>query len=356
LRHSRDGKWATDRPSVQISGELNAVANRILINGAPAEDVSWFGNTFTVNVAINSGLNRIELIAERRFYEPVSQELQAERIANPRLTVAEQTRTAAQVTSNSYAVVLDADEWTSSVEVTCGKIKQLLARDPNSRRFRGVIPLAAGVNTMFAKGKNVLGNEGQIGLTITRKGGAAVIPAINAVRVGIGGKQVEVLRDQQVYLAEDGLLVVDGNDPNARVLINEEYVARPISLKGRLSDAKVTPLRIALENDQGRSPEFRILVWLDSTKPTATWLQPQSKILPRGKPFELRGEWADNIGLKDGDSKLDELDVRISPRGPAKKGRWLVKHPGLNESTTLFLDVVDLTGNTQRLALNITVQ
>ena len=46
LRHSQAGKWATDLGSVQISGELNAVANRILINGKAAEGLAWQGNVF----------------------------------------------------------------------------------------------------------------------------------------------------------------------------------------------------------------------------------------------------------------------------------------------------------------------
>ncbi|MGK0153457.1 MAG: hypothetical protein ACI9SE_000401 [Neolewinella sp.] len=38
-----------------------------------------------------------------------------------------------------------------------------------------------------------------------------------------------------------------------------------------------------------------------------------------------------------------------------QSGTWLVKHPGLQASTTLYLDVADRAGNETRLPLEITV-
>ncbi|MFT4842392.1 MAG: hypothetical protein ACI90M_002866, partial [Candidatus Azotimanducaceae bacterium] len=122
-----------------------------------------------------------------------------------------------------------------------------------------------------------------------------------------------------------------------------------------LSATKATKISIVLENKLGRSDEFRFVAWLDAIVPSVAWLQPASKTVRRGQPFELSGTWQDGGGLKRDGSKLGEFTVRLSPRGVAKSGTWLVKHPGLQASTTLYLDVADRAGNETRLPLEITV-
>ena len=69
----------------------------------------------------------------------------------------------------------------------------------------------------------------------------------------------------------------------------------------------------------------------------------------------MSGTWADAGGLERDASKLGDLEVRLSPRGVAKKGTWSVQHPGLTETTTLYVDVIDRAGNTTRLPLKVTV-
>lgn len=358
LRYSNGDIWAADGPTVKLTGECNVVADRILINGVPASGLVWKGRRFTLAVELKAGVNTFKLEAQRRLYEPVEQQLVVDRISAPVLKVAEATRTKADVESPTYAVVLDVDKWTSTVEVVNGKDVLPLVRDPNTQRFRGQVPLAVGANQFVARAKNVLGKQSELKLNITMQS-AAARPEVSGVRVRVTGGQVPVRSGRQVFLSEAGSLVIDSNDSSATVQINGEAVVRSadgtIALAPLLSATKATKISIVLENGLGRSGEFRFVAWLDEIVPSVQWLQPTSKTVSRGQPFELSGTWQDGGCLKRDGSKLGELKVRLSPRGVAKKGTWLVKHPGLQASTTLYLDVTDRAGNQTRLPLEITV-
>ncbi len=359
LRYARDNTWATDGSNVTVTGELNFVADRILVNGKPADGLVWKGRQFTLRAPVKAGVNAITLLAERRLYESIEQALVVEQINTPSLNVAEDTRSKASVGSPAYAVVLDVDKWTTSVEVVNGTQTLRLVRDPNTQRFRGRVPLKAGANRLVARAKNVLGKESRLELNITMATAVAV-PEVRGVRIRVAGEQIEVRNGRQAFLTAVGSLVIDTNDGAATVRINDEPVARSadgtISLAGCLTKEKASKISIVLENGMGRSEEFRFIAWLDEDKPSVQWLQPASKTVARGQPFALSGVWEDQGGLKRNGSKVGELKVRLSPRGVDKNGTWSVKHPGLQASTTLYLDVVDRAGNRSRLPLEITVQ
>ncbi|MGK0302952.1 MAG: serine/threonine protein kinase [Planctomycetota bacterium] len=358
LRYSNGDVWAADGRSVKVTGECNVLADRILVNGAPAGGLVWKGRRFTLLVMLQAGVNTINLVAQRRLYEPVTQQLVVERINDPALKFAEDTRTKAEVESATYAVVFDVDKWTNAVEVVNGKDALRLVRDPNTQRFRGKVPLVVGANRLVARAKNVLGKQAELKLNITRKSSAA-LPEVRGVRIRVAGGQVEVRPGRQVFLLEAGAMVIDTNDASATVRINGEPAVRSadgtFALAGLLSETKATKVSVMLESGFGRSDEFWFVAWLDAEQPSVQWLQPAAKTVARGQPFELGGTWQDRGGLKRGGSKLGELNVRLSPRGVAKSGKWSVKHAGLQVSTTLYLDVVDRAGNKTRLPLEITV-
>lgn len=358
LRYSNGNVWAADGPTVELTGECNVIADRILVNGVAASGLVWKGRRFTLAVELKAGVNTFQLVAQRRLYESVEQQLVVDRIRAPVLKVAEQTLTKADVQSSTYSAVFDVDRWTDSVEVVNGEAVLRLVRDPNTQRFRGEVPLTVGANRLVARAKNVLGKESELQLTITMQG-ATARPELRGVYVRVTGGQIEVRSGRQVFLSGTGNLVIDANDASATVQINGQPVVPnadgTIALASLLSATKATKISIVLENKLGRSDEFRFVAWLDAIVPSVAWLQPASKTVSRGQPFELSGTWQDGGGLKRDGSKLGEFKVRLSPRGVAKSGTWSVKHPGLQASTTLYLDVTDRAGNQTRLPLEITV-
>jgi serine/threonine protein kinase len=358
LRYSNGDVWAADGPSVELTGECNVIADSILVNGVAASGVVWKGRRFTLAVELKAGVNTFQLVVQRRLYESVEQQLVVARLRAPVLKVAEQTLTKADVQSSTYSAVFDVDKWTDSVEVVNGAAVLRLVRDPNTQRFRGEVPLTVGENRLVARAKNVLGKETELQLIITTQN-AVARPEVRGVSVRVTGGQIAVRSARQVFLSEAGSLVIDANDALAIVQINGEPVVPnadgTIAWASLLSATKATKISIVLENKLGRSDEFRFVAWLDAIVPSVAWLQPASKTVRRGQPFELSGTWQDGGGLKRDGSKLGEFTVRLSPRGVAKSGTWLVKHPGLQASTTLYLDVADRAGNETRLPLEITV-
>lgn len=90
--------------------------------------------------------------------------------------------------------------------------------------------------------------------------------------------------------------------------------------------------------------------------PAAQVIEPSSLAVARGKPFDLIGKWQDSVGLDEKACKLGELRVKLSPRGVTKQGTCKVQHPGLAETTTLNVELVDRAGNRTTLPVKITVR
>ena len=359
LVHQQKGRWATDKASVQLVGALDRPATSITVNGKKATGVTWQGTVFTMTWPLQPGANNLAIIAERESWLPVTQDVQIDRISNPRLVVAEETRVRDKVGGGRYRLVFDTDAWTRSVLVGNGTDVVRLQRDPNTHRFRGQMTLKPGANQLVAQAINLLGKNSRLSLDITFQA-SAVKAEIRAVRVMVNGEQEQVRAGRQVFLSAEKPLIVDATDSTAIVRINEQIVARSpdgtVPLTGLLQESKATRIELVLENGLGRSDVFSFFAWVDSTLPAAQVTEPSSLAVARGKAFVLSGKWQDGGGLVEKECKLGDLRVRLSPRGVTKQGTWTIEHPGLAKTTTLNVEFVDRAGNRTTLPVKITVR
>ncbi|MEZ6037698.1 MAG: serine/threonine-protein kinase [Planctomycetota bacterium] len=357
---ARGGRWATAGDSVKIGGRLDVAPARLTIDGVELRDVEWAADgTFSANLTLSrSGENRLRLRAERRFHTACEAELVVQRLSAPALTVAGRTRLQDQVAVANYEIQVQADDWTDKVTAGTGAAAVTLRRDRGGNVFRGSFPLGVGINVVPVRAVNVLGQSSSLELRIERTA-AAVKPVIDAVELRVDGELEPVRAGRQAFLQAASGLFVKTNDPSAQVTINGQVVARradgSLPLQQWLTESKAAVIEIVLDNAVGRSDVFKFFAWLDSTLPTAECETPAPTVA-RGKPFTLRGRWADDGGLDRDRCKLGELAIELSPRGVAKQGTWTVTHPGLDTTTEVQVVLRDRAGNKLTMPVLVTVQ
>jgi hypothetical protein len=143
------------------------------------------------------------------------------------------------------------------------------------------------------------------------------------------------------------------------VLVNGEPVAvdgdGAFSLAALLQEGRPVLVDVELENDIGRSARRRrFFPVLDTKSPELLVLYP-AKAVPAGRPFRVGGRWTDDGGLRL--VGIGELEAALTPgRGAAKRGEWLLTHPGLDAGADLQIVVEDRAGNRVTIPLRVEVE
>ena len=226
--------------------------------------------------------------------------------------------------------------------------------------FRAQVPLAPGANTISVEAYDAAEQRAALTLQVERLA-ASVRPVIQAV---VGGCDRDedgdaLAPNREWFVSRASAWVrIDGSDPDATVLVNGSPVARDdagrVLLTPILIDGQRVPCELVLENLAGRSAPFRCFPMLDTEKPQVE-VEPLPAALAKGQPFDVRGTWVDEGGLRL--VSIDGEPAQITPgRGAARRGEFVLRIAGVDGSRSLQLVVEDRAGNRLQLDLPVVVQ